>query len=92
MRTYVMSLYNGIDIYMLYKYNKVIPADTVHHIQRTVDRPDLFYSDSNLIPVSDGGHKEIHYRYKTEDISMVQDELRQMMQKYKDTGGGLKSF
>lgn len=87
MRAYVMSLYNGIDIYMLYKYNKVVLANTVHHIQRTAERPDLFYADSNLIPVSDAAHKEIHYRYKTEDVDMVQDELRRMMRRYKDTRG-----
>ena len=93
MREYILSLYDGVDIYMLYKHNRVVPADTIHHIQRTADRPDLFYSDSNLIPVSDAGHKEIHHRYKTEDVGMVQDELMQMLNSYRGkTGGGSKSF
>lgn len=92
MRAYIMSLYNGIDIYMMYKRGRMIPADTVHHIQRTADRPDLFYSDSNLIPVSDVAHKEIHHRYKTEDTAAVQEELKEYMRRYKDTGGGSKSF
>lgn len=83
MRAYVMSLYNGIDIYMLYKYNKVVPADTVHHIQRTAERPDLFYADSNLIPVSDAAHKEIHHRYKAEDTEAVQEELRSYCRDYR---------
>lgn len=93
MRAYIMSLYNGIDIYMLYKYNRVVPADTIHHIERTADRPDLFYCDDNLIPVSDAAHKEIHHRYKTEDTAVVQEELKEYMRRYKDTGGGgSKSF
>ena len=92
MRAYIMSLYNGIDIYMMYKHGRMIPADTVHHIQRTADRPDLFYSDSNLIPVSDVAHKEIHHRYKTEDTAAVQEELKEYMRRYKDTGVGRKVF
>ncbi len=92
MRAYIMSLYNGIDIYMLYKHGKVMPADTVHHIERTADRPDLFYCDTNLIPVSDAAHREIHRRYKTEDTVAVQKELNDYMRRYKDTGGGSKSF
>ena len=82
MRAYIMSLYNGIDVYMLYKYNKVVPADTVHHIQRTAERPDLFYCETNLIPVSDTAHKEIHHRYKAEDAAAVQEELKQYIKLY----------
>lgn len=93
MREYILSMYDGIDIYTLYKHNRVVPADTIHHIHRTVNRPDMFYSDSNLIPVSDAAHKEIHHRYKTEDVCMVQDELIQMLNSYRGkTGGGSKSF
>ena len=92
MRAYIMSLYNGIDIYMMYKHGRMIPADTVHHIERTADRPDLFYCDTNLIPVSDAAHREIHRRYKTEDTVAVQKELNDYMRRYKDTGGGSKSF
>lgn len=83
MRVYIMSLYNGIDIYMMYKHGKVMSADTVHHIERTADKPDLFYSDSNLIPVSDAAHREIHRRYKTEDTTAVQEELKQYIEMYK---------
>lgn len=82
MRTYIMSLYDSVDVYMLCKYGKVIPADTVHHIQRTAERPELFYCETNLIPVSDAAHKEIHYRYKHEDTAAVQEELKQYIKMY----------
>ena len=83
LREYILVKYNGIDIYTLYKYGRIELADTVHHIEATRDRPDLFYSESNLIPVSRKGHEEIHARYKDECRRMVQQEL----QKYKETFG-----
>ena len=83
MRSYILSLYDGIDIYMLYRYGKAITADTVHHIQRTAERPDMFYCESNLIPVSDAAHKEIHHRYKAEDTAQVQEELKQYIEMYR---------
>lgn len=87
LRTYVMSQYNGIDIYMLYKYGKVVPADTVHHIMPTCDSPGLFYSSDNLMPVSRQGHAEIHDRYKQENQEAVIEELMSYTTKYRDTGG-----
>ena len=48
----MLDKYDGLDIYMMYKHNRIVTADTVHHIELSQDRPDLFYSDSNLIPVS----------------------------------------
>ena len=46
----MLDKYDGLDIYMMYKHNRIVTADTVHHIELSQDRPDLFYSDSNLIP------------------------------------------
>lgn len=83
-RDYVMHMYNGIDLYALHRYGRIVPADTVHHIEPTKDRPNLFYEISNLIPVSDSSHKEIHHRYKTEDMGKVMDELRSCLDKYKN--------
>ena len=57
LRQFVLNSYDGLDIYMMYKHNRIVAADTVHHIELSQDRPDLFYSDSNLIPVSRAGHK-----------------------------------
>lgn len=87
LRQYVLDKYGGIDIYILYKYNKIVIADTVHHIELSQDNPDLFYSDSNLIPVSRAGHKEIHARYEKEGKVAVQKELRDFQIRFKNAGG-----
>ena len=79
----MLNRYDGLDIYMLYKHNRIITADTVHHIELSQDRPDLFYSDSNLIPVSRAGHK----RYEKEGKAVVQEELRDFQMRFKTTGG-----
>lgn len=83
----MLDKYDGPDIYMMYKHNRIVTADTVHHIELSQDRPDLFYSDSNLIPVSRTGHKEIHKRYEEEGKAAVQEELRGFQERFKTTGG-----
>lgn len=87
LRNVVMSAYTGIDVYTLYKHGRAVPADTVHHIEPTSRRPDLFYSYNNLLPVSRRGHAEIHDRYKQEDINDVQEELREYQRRFQETGG-----
>lgn len=79
LREYVMNKYGRIDLYALHKYHRVVLADTAHHIETTHDRPDLFYSSDNLIPVSRVSHTEIHNRYKGEDKGKVQTELRDFL-------------
>lgn len=83
----MLDKYDGLDIYMMYKHNRTVTADTVHHIELSQDRPDLFYSDSNLIPVSRAGHKEVHARYEREGKTVVQEELRDFQMRFKTTGG-----
>lgn len=86
LRQYILNQYDGVDIYTLYKYNKIVAADTAHHIELSQDRPDLFYSDTNLIPVSRAAHAEIHTRYE-KDKTAVQEELRGYQRRFKETGG-----
>ena len=83
----MLDKYDGLDIYMMYKHNRIVTADTVHHIELSQDRPDLFYSDSNLIPVSRAGHKEVHARYEREGKTVVQEDLRDFQMRFKTTGG-----
>lgn len=90
LRAYIMSVYDGMDIYMLYKHNRIVAADTVHHIEPTSERPELFYTETNLIPVSRYGHAEIHERYKTEDRAAVIEELRAYRRRYQTPGVGAK--
>ena len=77
---------------MLYRHGIIEVADTVHHIETAKDRPDLFYSDSNLIPVSRKGHEEIHTRYKNECMNTVQHELKKYRKKYEEAGDRKKVF
>lgn len=92
LRQYVMTNYNGLDIYQLYKYHKAAPADTVHHIQPAAEKPALFYSDRNLIPVSRQSHEEIHNRYKQERQEDVMEELQRYKRMFEADGGIEKVF
>lgn len=87
LRRYVMLKYNGLDVYILYKYNRIVAADTVHHIELSQDRPDLFYSEHNLIPLSRSAHTEVHERYKKEGKRAIQEELREFLTRYQMDGG-----
>lgn len=74
---------DGIDLYELYKYGGIAPADTVHHIEPTSEHQELFWTEDNLIPVSNKSHKEIHRLYKTEKKRETQDFLKDCIFKYK---------
>ena len=81
--------YDNICLYYYFKYNKVVPATLVHHIVEVVKDTNkkLIYNLDNLIPVCDEAHREIHSRYKNENLEEVQEELRRYMFTYlKDRG------
>lgn len=92
LRQYVMTKYNGLDIYQLYKYHRAVPADTAHHIQPAAEKPERFYSDQNLIPVSRQSHEEIHNRYKHERQADVIKELQRYKHMFEEDGGMEKVF
>jgi 5-methylcytosine-specific restriction protein A len=83
--------YDNICVYSLYKYQRVEVATTVHHIVEVNSDSErqLVYDMDNLIPLSDQAHREIHSRYKTEDIRAVQDELRKYKEMYCERVGGI---
>ncbi len=91
-RQYAIKKYDGMDIYMLYRHGKAMPADTVHHIEPSTEKPELFYSVGNLIPVSRQSHEEIHGRYKHEHKAGVMEELRQYKKQFEEDGGIEKVF
>ena len=68
--------------YILFKYNKITPATLVHHIIELTEDETQAYELSNLIPVSDIAHREIHKRYKDENLKEVQAELKSYLEKY----------
>lgn len=83
-RAYVISQYDGADLYELYNSGRLVPADTVHHIEPTSERPDLFFDVGNMIPVSRRSHDSIHDLYKRPGPDAVKEQLRQALLRYKN--------
>ncbi|MCF2628329.1 hypothetical protein [Fusobacterium mortiferum] len=77
-----MNKFDNICVYTLFKYTKAIPAKLVHHIIELEEDESQAYELANLIPVSDIAHREIHKRYRDEDIKLVQAELREYLKLY----------
>lgn len=55
--------FNGIDIYSLFVYNKLVYGSLSHHIVEVDEDKNRIYDISNLIYVSDASHREIHSAY-----------------------------
>lgn len=77
-----LNKYDNICIYTLYKYNKILPATLVHHIIALEEDKSKAFDIDNLIPVSDLAHREIHKRYRDENIKEVQKELHKYIRLY----------
>lgn len=77
-----LNRYDNICLYTYFKYKKIVPATLVHHIvEITVDKTKAF-DINNLIPVSELAHREIHKRYRDENIKEVQKELHRHIKLY----------
>lgn len=63
-REVVLNKFNHIDIYAYYVKNKIVQANTAHHIVELNDDWNQRLNIKNLIPVSDTNHNEIHEAYK----------------------------
>lgn len=83
LRATVMSHYGYRDVVELAQ-GRVVPAETVHHIVPTSDDKSLFYSFSNLIPVSRATHDAIHIRYRESEQAKrdEQERLRELLHEY----------
>lgn len=77
MRRYILSKFNGVDLWE-WAGGRFVPADTVHHIIPAEEDRDLIFSESNLIPLSRASHAEIHalYSRSPEDKLKTQEKLR----------------
>ncbi|NFO71586.1 endonuclease [Clostridium botulinum] len=80
------SKFDGLDIYQLYKYNKIIYGELSHHIIEVKENKDRVFDISNLIYVSNKSHAEIHTAYKKskEDKLAMQAYLFKIVQKWKE--------
>lgn len=67
MRDYILDKYDGLDLYELHVNNKVVKADTVHHIVELREDRSKSLLERNLIPVSSSTHNMIHNMYKKSD-------------------------
>lgn len=80
------SKFVGLDIYQLYKYNKIVYGELSHHIIEVKENKDRVFDISNLIYVSNKSHAEIHTAYKKskEDKLAMQAYLFKIVQRYKE--------
>lgn len=91
----IKSRCNGIDIYVLYKFNKLVPGEVVHHIYELEIYPEKAYELDNLIYVSKATHNKIHMIYKEKEKKIkLQKYLTDILQDFLSIQEGerLKSF
>lgn len=81
-RNHTLTLYNGIDIYTYYADEEIVIANTVHHVVELKEDWDKRLDIENLMPVSEGSHREIHQLY-LEDREGTQKLLFDMLERYK---------
>lgn len=80
-RTFVINKYS-FDIYEYYKTGKIVPAETVHHIEELKDNWNRRLDITNMIPVTLSNHSKIHLLYKR-DKQRYQTLLFELLEKYK---------
>lgn len=65
--------------------NKVIsPMNTVHHIEELKANWSKRLDEGNLISLCEQCHQSIHKKYKTENKVKVQEELKNIIKKFRD--------
>jgi hypothetical protein len=87
LRDYILTKYNYIDLYMYYKENRIVMADTCHHIEELRDNWSKRLDEGNMIPVSRESHRIIHELYKEKDgknKTKVQEELKEFIKRYQN--------
>ena len=65
-RQYVLAKHKGLDLYQLHVNGKIVPANTVHHIEEFRENPSRALDVNNLIPLDAGTHAHIHKLYEKE--------------------------
>lgn len=82
-RAAVIERDNGTDQYVLHTTGELRPGFSVHHILplSTPEGWEARLSMDNLITLSDDTHSSIEYRYKTKYKDVLQQELREIVQR-----------
>ena len=76
--------FNGLDIYQLYKYNKIVVGELSHHIIPIKDNTSRIYDIDNLIYLSSTSHREIHKEYDEGNKEQMQEYLLELIKRYKN--------
>jgi 5-methylcytosine-specific restriction enzyme A len=63
-KTKVISTFKGMCLYSYYIDDRIVPCNTVHHIEELKDSWDRRLDLSNLIPLTERNHQRIHEKYK----------------------------
>lgn len=74
----------GIDIYLYIMEDRIVPADTVHHIVELMEDYSKRCDVDNLISISEGTHSMISKEYK--DVAKkaaMQQTLKECIREYK---------
>lgn len=81
-RDYILSLYNGIDLYAYYVDKELKHANTVHHIIELKDNWNRRLDITNLFPMSNDTHIKIHKLYE-KDKKGTQALLLDLLNRWK---------
>lgn len=77
--------YKGMCVYSYLVENRIVPADTYHHIEPIKENWNKRLDVYNVIPLSESVHQKIHKLYDT-DKEGTQKMLRDLLFKWREIG------
>lgn len=91
-RSVLLLIYDGVDIWSLFMEKTIKPAEEVHHIEELDEAWDRRLDPYNLIPLSHDTHTKITALYKAgeESKKRTQKQLLELQKKYFEDRGGLQ--
>lgn len=93
LRSQIMQLYDGLDIYAYYVQHRIMTADMVHHIEEIEDNWDRRLDASNLIPLSNTNHGIISALYRRDEATKkaTQEQLLAVIAEHWKGQGGIRN-
>lgn len=82
----MLGKYSYIDLYCYYVENRIVHANTVHHVVELRDDWDKRLDVGNMFPCSIETHSKIHVMYK-KDKEDTQKLLLELIERYKKEFG-----
>lgn len=92
LRAFVISKYDGLDLYAFYVQKKIATADMVHHIVEVEEDWNRRLDPTNLFPLSNQNHGIISALYDKDEATKkeTQAQLRDILRTYWEGHGGIK--